>query len=95
MMVYVGTLVVGHELIQVAYMGRVGRYVSTAPSGSVQVVDEKLEGSMPMHLETIRHLLQAMPPGMECFPVHPGVRGGDFFCDVQACKDALVLENQD
>ena len=95
MFTYLGTLVVGVELIQVAYLGRTARYVSTNQAGNSQVYDEKLEGSLPMRIAAIRHLLQAMPPGMQAYPVHPGLGDKQFFEDFSACQEALVLETQD
>ena len=95
MFTYLGTLVVGVELVQVAYMGRTARYISMNPSGGVQVVDEPLEGSLPMRIACLRHLLQAMPPGMQAYAVHPGVGEEQFFLDFRACQEALVLETED
>ena len=95
MFTYLGTLVVGVELVQVAYMGRTARFITMNQSGGVQVVDEKLDGSLPMRLACVRHLLQAMPPGMQAFPVHPGLGGEQFFEDFRACQEALVLETED
>lgn len=92
---YIGTLVVGVELVQVAYMGRVARYVSTNQSGNAQVYDEKLPGNLPMRITCLRHLLEGMPPGMQAFAVHPGLGGEQFFEDFRACREARVLEHQD
>ena len=92
---YIGTLVVGVELVQVAYLGRTARYVSTNQSGQVAIYDEKLDGNMPMRIAALRHLLESMPPGMSAYPVHPGLGGDQFFKDFVNAKEALILETQD
>ena len=95
MFTYLGTLVVGVELIQVAYLGRTARYVSTNQAGNSQVYDETLPGTLPMRIACLRHLLESIPPGMAAFAVHPGAHGAQFFEDFRACRDALVFEHQD
>lgn len=95
MFTYLGTLVVGVELVQVAYLGRTARFITMNQSGGVQVVDENLDGSLPMRIAAIRHLLESMPPGMSAYPVHPGLLGEQFFLDFRACQEAHVLETQD
>ena len=92
---YLGTLVVGAELVQTAYMGRTARFVTMNQSGNVQVLDAKLGGNLPMRIACLHHLLESMPPGMSAYPVHPGLGGDQFFKDFVNAKEALILETQD
>ena len=92
---YLGSLVVGVELLNVAYLGRTARFVSMGQNGNSHVYDEKLEGSLPMRIACLRRLLESMPPGMTAIPVHPGFGNEQFFEDWKACREAHVLETED
>lgn len=93
MLVYLGAVIAGTELIQIAAWGRTARYVSTNPAGHVEIFDEKLSGNLPIRLAAIRNLLVCTPPGVSVYPVHSGVE--TFVDDWRACVEAYRLETED
>ena len=95
MFTYLGTLVVGPELVKVLYQGRMVRFVTMDRSGNHFVHDELIEGTLPMRIACLRRLLESMVPGLKAHPVHAGVGGSSFFLDFANAQDALILETQD
>ena len=92
---YLGTLVVGSEIVHISFKDRTARYVTMNQAGNVSTYDETLAGNLPMRIAALRYLLESSGLNTWAHAIHPGLGGDQFFEDFRACRDALILTTQD